>query len=80
MRMEYDHMACGGWFQCVQKWNEFTMNLPEGKADLANSDQRDDGVFVRELPSDAVEEAIAAAESCPADAIVIYDDGEQIVP
>ncbi|MDX1745759.1 MAG: ferredoxin [Halobacteriales archaeon] len=81
MRLVYDRMACGGWFQCVQKWDDFEMNLPEGKADLRESQDRGDGTFVREVPDAAVEKAKAAAESCPAEAIFLYDDdGEQIVP
>lgn len=81
MRVEYDRIACGGWFQCVQKWDEFEMNMPEGKADLRGGQDEGGGVFVREIPAEAIESAKAAAESCPVDAIVIYDDdGEEVVP
>jgi ferredoxin len=81
MRIEYDRLACSGWFQCVQKWNEFDMNMIEGKADLANSEDQGNGVFVREVPDGEAEMAKAAAESCPAEAIFVYDDdGEQLVP
>lgn len=81
MRVEYDRIACGGWFQCVQKWDAFEMNLPDGKADLDGGEDRGDGTIVREIPEEAVESAKAAAESCPADAIIVYDDdGEQVVP
>lgn len=55
------------------------MNMAEGKADLASSEKAN-GVFVREVPEGKEDEAKAAAESCPVDAIVLYNDDEQIHP
>lgn len=81
MQVEYDRLACGGWFQCVQKWDAFDMNMAEGKADLTDADETGDGVHVREISEELEDMAKAAAESCPVDAIKIYDDdGEQLVP
>lgn len=79
MRVEYDRRACAGWFQCVQQWGAFDMNMPAGKADLANATETDDGMFVREVPTDAEDEAVAAAESCPVDAIQVYDDDGDLI-
>lgn len=80
MRVEYDRTACAGWFQCVQEWGAFEMDMQAGKADLKDSEQGDDDVFRREVPAELEAEAKAAAETCPVDAIKIYDDGELIVP
>lgn len=81
MKVRYDYTACSGWFQCVQEWDAFKMNTLEGKAELGNSTEDQEGVFVREIPKEEVSKAKAAAESCPVDAITIYDDdGEQIIP
>lgn len=81
MRVEYDRLACGGWFQCVQKWDAFDMNMAEGKTDLDGADETEDGVYTREVSDELEDAATAAAESCPVDAIRVYDDdGEQIVP
>lgn len=81
MKVEYDRVACGGWFQCVQKWDAFDMDVVEGKADLQDAEEVEDGLFVREVPVDAEEEVVVAAESCPVDAIVVIDDeGTQIHP
>lgn len=81
MKVEYDRRACTGWFQCVQEWDAFDMNMEAGKADLDGGTESDDGVFTLDVPTDAEADAKAAAESCPTDAITIYDDeGNQIVP
>lgn len=81
MKVEYDRMACTGWFQCVQEWDAFDMNMGAGKAELAGGTETEDGVFTMEVPADAEDEAKAAAESCPTDAITIYDnEGNQLVP
>jgi len=53
----------------------------EGKAILTDSEEVEDGTFVREVPDDAELDAKFAARSCPVDAITIYDDdGEQLIP
>ena len=81
MRIEYDWDTCIGMFQCVAEWDAFEKDSDAGKADLADSEETDDDVFVREVPADAELDAKFAARSCPVDAIVIYDDdGEQLIP
>ncbi|GAB3031587.1 ferredoxin [Natronobiforma cellulositropha] len=81
MRVEYNRMACAAWFQCIQKWDEFDMNMGAGKADLNGAEETDDGIFEREVPEDAEQKAIDAAHSCPIDAIIVYDDdGTQVAP
>lgn len=80
MKVEYDRLACSAWFQCVQEWDAFQMNMAAGKADLEGADETEDGVFVREVPEGAEDEAVAAAESCPVNAITVYEDGEQVAP
>jgi ferredoxin len=80
MRIEYDRDTCIGMFQCVDEWDAFEENLDDGKADLADSEETDDDVFVREVPDDARFDAEYAARVCPVDAIALYDDdGERIV-
>jgi ferredoxin len=81
MRVEYDYDTCIGMFQCVAEWDAFERDEDAGKAVLAESDERDDGVFVREVPEDAELDAKFAARACPVDAITIYDDDDnQLVP
>ncbi len=81
MRVEFDRNTCIGMFQCVSEWDAFEADEDDGKADLADSEEHEDGVFVREVPEDAELDAKFAARTCPVDAIVIYDDdGEQLVP
>lgn len=81
MRVEYDRHACSGWFQCVQKWDAFKMNMSEEKADLENAVETEDQIFVREIDPNIENEVKEAAESCPVDAIIVYDNkGNQIVP
>jgi ferredoxin len=80
MKVEYDRNACTGWFQCVQKWDALSMNVAEGKADFEGAEEDEDGLLVRDVPEDAEDAATEAAEACPVDAIVVYENGEQIVP
>jgi len=80
MRIEYDRDTCIGMFQCVAEWDEFERDSDAGKAVLVDSEEADEGVFVREVPEDAELDAKFAARSCPVDAIEVYDDdGEQVV-
>ena len=81
MQIEYDRDTCIGMFQCVAEWDAFEKDTDAGKAVLADSDEQEEDVFVREVPEGAELDAKFAARACPVDAIVVYDDdGEQIVP
>ena len=81
MRVEFDRDTCIGMFQCVTEWDAFERDEDEGKADLADSEETEPDLFVREVPEDAEFDAKFAARTCPVDAIVIYDDdGEQLIP
>lgn len=55
------------------------MNLGEGKADLVDADEIEEGVFEREVPEGEEDAARTAAESCPVDAITIVEEGEEVV-
>ena len=81
MRIEYDRTTCIGMFQCVTEWDAFERDETAGKAVLVDAEEREDGVFVRDVPEDAELDAKLAARSCPVDAITVYDDdGTQLVP
>ena len=80
MKIEFDRDTCIGMYQCVDEWDAFNKNLDDGKADLADSEEVEDDIFVAEVPEDAEFDAEFAARSCPVDAIKLYDDdGEQVV-
>lgn len=80
MKVRFDRETCIGMFQCVAEWDAFERDEDEGKADLAESEETETGIFEREIPEDAEFDAKFAARVCPVDAIEIYDDdGEQIV-
>jgi ferredoxin len=81
MRIEYDRDTCIGMFQCVAEWDAFERDESAGKAVLADSEEREEDVFVREIPEDAEFDAKFAARVCPVDAIRVFDDdGEQVIP
>ena len=79
MRIEFDRDTCIGMFQCVDEWNGFEKDLDAGKADLLNSEEADDDIFIAEIPEGEEFDAQYAARVCPVDAIRVYDDDEQIV-
>ncbi|SDX73986.1 ferredoxin [Halobellus clavatus] len=79
MKIRYDRETCIGMFQCVEEWDAFEKNLDEGKADLAESTEVEDGVFELEVPDGAELDAEFAARACPVDAIELYDGDEQVV-
>ena len=80
MRIKYDRDTCIGMFQCVAEWDAFERDSDAGKAVLADSEERTEGTFVREVPDDAELDAKFAARACPVDAIEVYDDdGEQVI-
>jgi ferredoxin len=80
MHVEFDRDTCIGMFQCVEEWDAFEENRDEGKADLADGEERAADLFVREVPEDAELDAEFAARACPVDAIELYDDdGERVV-
>jgi len=80
MRIEFDRDTCIGMFQCVDEWDAFEKDMDDGKADLADSEEIEEDLFVAEVPEDAEFDAEFAARTCPVDAIELYDDdGEQVV-
>ena len=80
MKIEFDRDTCIGMFQCVDEWDGFEEDLDAGKADLLDSEETDDSIFVAEIPDGEEFDAQYAARVCPVDAIRVYDDdGEQIV-
>jgi len=81
MRVEFDRETCIGMFQCVAAYDAFEADEQDGKADLAESEEHEPGVFVREVPEEATRDAKFAARACPVDAITVYDEeGDQLVP
>jgi len=80
MKIEFDRDTCIGMYQCVAEWDAFEKNLDAGKADLVDSEEVEDDLFVLEVPNGEEFDAEFAARSCPVDAIRLYDDdGEQVV-
>ena len=80
MKIEFDRDTCIGMFQCVDEWDGFAKDMDDGKADLLDSEETDEDIFVAEVPEDEEFDAQYAARVCPVDAIRVYDDdGEQIV-
>jgi ferredoxin len=80
MKIEFDRDTCIGMYQCVAEWDAFEKNLDAGKADLVDSEEVEDDLFVLEVPDGEEFDAEFAARSCPVDAIRLYDDdGEQVV-
>ena len=81
MHVEFDRDTCIGMFQCTAEWDAFQRDEDDGKADLLDSEEREEDVFVREVPEGAELDAKFAALACPVDAIAVYDDdGEQLIP
>jgi len=81
MQIEFDRDTCIGMFQCVAEWDGFEKDMDAGKADLVDSEETNEDIFVAEVPDGEELDAKFAARACPVDAITVYDeDGEQLVP
>ena len=81
MQIEYDRDTCIGMFQCVEEWDAFERDEDAGKAVLTGATEREEGLFVRDVPAESELDAKFAARACPVDAIRVLDDeGEQLVP
>ena len=74
MKIEFDRYTCTGMFQCVHEWEGFQKNLKRGKADLRDSIEEGEDIFIMEVPEGEEFEAEMAARVCPVDAIKLYDD------
>ena len=80
MKIEFDRYTCTGMFQCVYEWEGFQKNLKRGKADLIDSIEEGEDIFIMEVPEGEEFEAEMAARVCPVDAIKLYDDaGNRVV-
>ena len=80
MKVEFDRDTCIGMFQCVAEWDSFEKDMDDGKADLRDSEETEEDIFVAEVPEGEELDAKFAARACPVDAIAVYDDdGEQLV-
>ena len=81
MRIEFNRDTCIGIFQRTAEWDAFERDEDDGKADLADSEETEDDIFVREVPDGKELDAKFAARACPVDAIVVYGDNDkQIIP
>jgi len=73
----YDRKNCEGYFVCVTMAPELFEEADDDKVDLLGGKEQEDGLFVKEIDEDGLEDAKQAAVGCPADVIkVVADDGE----
>ncbi|QOS13475.1 ferredoxin [Haloferax sp. Atlit-6N] len=81
MRIEFDRDTCTGIFNCVHEWEKFVEDRDASKVTLVDSDEVQNGLYVRDVPKGEEFKAKMAARVCPVDAITVYDDdGNQLVP
>lgn len=78
-KIVYDRRNCEGYFVCItMDPDSFEEDEDDGedKAALIGGDveEVEDGLWVKEIDEDAVEEALQAAQGCPADVIKVVDD------
>lgn len=79
-KIVYDRKNCEGFLVCVSTAPEDFEEADDGLADLIKgAEQDEEGLFVKEIPDDRVDEAISAAEGCPADVIKVVDDDGNVV-
>lgn len=81
MHIEFDKKKCIGSGACVaQSPFYFQLRKDEGKAELQHvQQQQQDDVFIAEVEEGREQEAIAAAESCPVNAIKVHHGGKVLV-
>ena len=78
-RIEYDREGCIGAAACVAVDPERYVLNDDGKADLIEGEQQEDGKWRYWITEDQLERAKEAAEACPVAVIHVYDtDGNKI--
>lgn len=74
MKVRYDRNACDGMIVCLQAWDGFDQPNGEFKPVLQDADEIEEGVYEREIPKEAEDDATQSARVCPADAITIIEE------
>ncbi|MDY6769912.1 MAG: ferredoxin [Candidatus Nanohaloarchaea archaeon] len=81
-KIVYDRTGCIGAGTCeALDPGDFEL-VEDGLADLKGGEEVSDGVWEKEIPEEAKDDALAAAKGCPVNVITIIDTetGEQLYP
>ncbi|MBW3582670.1 MAG: ferredoxin [Euryarchaeota archaeon] len=79
-KIVYDKKNCEGFFVCsAAAPDHFDEDQDEQKVDLTDSKEKAENLFEKEISEEELEEAIEAAEGCPADVIKVLDDDGEVV-
>jgi ferredoxin len=75
-KIEYDREKCIGAATCTVFYKKFKL-VKDGKADLIGSKKEGD-LFVLEVSEKDLKKVKEAAESCPVNAIHVYDGDKKL--
>ena len=75
-KIKYDREKCIGAATCTVFYKKFKL-VKDGKADLSGS-KREGDYFILEIDEKDLKKAKEAAESCPVNAIHIYDGDKKL--
>ena len=80
LKVEYDKGKCIGAGSCEAAAPDH-FKVEDGKAELSDSDNQGNDIFIATVSEDSKKSIIEAAKNCPVNAIRVYDDetGEDIV-
>lgn len=84
-KITFDREACVSTMNCTAEAPDYWDEADDGKVDLVNSVYNEESLLhevVVKLNEEAFEENLMAADSCPVEVIVIYDQetGEIVAP
>lgn len=82
-KIVYDRRNCEGYFVCVtmapDDFKEDENRDGDDVAELLGGKEPDDGLWTKTIDEDDVEEALSAAQGCPADVIKVLDDDGNVL-
>ena len=84
-KITFDREACVSTMNCTAEAPEYWLEADDGKVDLAGSAYNEESLLyelVTKLNDEAFEENLMAADSCPVEVIIIYeqDSGKIVAP
>ena len=78
-KIKFMRDECIGCSACSACHPEFWEMTDDGKSNLLESVEVEEGVFEREISQDDLDNSVDSGESCPVNCIHVYDDEKKLI-